>query len=129
MSSSIQRASPFVCDAFVGGRLRYSNCAGASGPFPEINFLLTLAITGGTIVANGFVEAIGEEGWNQEALTGADVDYLRRTNFMYPAEAVNSIWPGMSFLLGEDHTATDVLKSNGETYYSKMAHMLMLVLC
>lgn len=48
-------------------------------------------------------------------------------NFMYPAEAVNSVWPGMSFLLGEDHTATDVLKSNGETYYSKMADFFFQV--
>jgi len=48
-------------------------------------------------------------------------------NFMYPAEAVNSVWPGMSFLLGEDHTAADVLKSNGETYYSKMADFFFQV--
>ncbi|RLA21637.1 MAG: ammonium transporter [Gammaproteobacteria bacterium] len=48
-------------------------------------------------------------------------------NFMYPAEAVNSIWPGMSFLLGEDHTAADVLKSNGDTYYSTMADFFFQV--
>lgn len=48
-------------------------------------------------------------------------------NFMYPAEAVNSIWPGIGFLLGEDHTAADVLKSNGDTYYSKMADFFFQV--
>ncbi len=48
-------------------------------------------------------------------------------NFMYPAEAVNSVWPGMSFLLGEDNAAADVLKSNGETYYSTMADFFFQV--
>jgi len=48
-------------------------------------------------------------------------------NIMYPAEAVNSIWPGISFLLGEDNTATDVLASNGETYYSVMADFFFQV--
>ena len=48
-------------------------------------------------------------------------------NIMYPAEAVNSVWPGMSFLLGEDHTAADVLASNGETYYSSMADFFFQV--
>jgi Amt family ammonium transporter len=36
-------------------------------------------------------------------------------NIMYPAEAVNSVWPGISFLLGEDHTVEAVLGSKGET--------------
>ncbi len=48
-------------------------------------------------------------------------------NIMYPAEAVNSFWPGIGFLLGEDHTAADVLKSNGETYYSSMADFFFQV--
>ncbi len=48
-------------------------------------------------------------------------------NIMYPAEAVNSVWPGISFLLGEEHTATDVLASNGETYYSAMADFFFQV--
>lgn len=48
-------------------------------------------------------------------------------NIMYPAEAVNSVWPGIGFLLGEDHTATDVLASNGETYYSAMADFFFQV--
>ncbi|MCF7970259.1 MAG: ammonium transporter [Methylococcaceae bacterium] len=48
-------------------------------------------------------------------------------NIMYPAEAVNSVWPGIGFLLGEDHAATDVLASNGETYYSAMADFFFQV--
>jgi Amt family ammonium transporter len=48
-------------------------------------------------------------------------------NIMYPVEAVNSIWPGIGFLLGEDHTATDVLAGNGETYYSVMADFFFQV--
>ncbi len=48
-------------------------------------------------------------------------------NMMYPAEAVNSIWPGISFLLGEDNTTVDVLASKGETYYSTMADFFFQV--
>lgn len=48
-------------------------------------------------------------------------------NIMYPAEAVNSIWPGVGFLLGEDHTAEAVLGSKGETYYSKMSDFFFQV--
>ncbi|NOQ65327.1 MAG: ammonium transporter [Methyloprofundus sp.] len=48
-------------------------------------------------------------------------------NFMYPVEAVNSVWPGMGFLLGEEHTASAVLNSKGETYYSKMADFFFQV--
>ncbi|MDT8424717.1 MAG: ammonium transporter [Methyloprofundus sp.] len=48
-------------------------------------------------------------------------------NIMYPTEAVNSVWPGVGFLLGEDHAATDVLASHGETYYSKMADFFFQV--
>ncbi|HIG64925.1 MAG TPA: ammonium transporter [Methyloprofundus sp.] len=48
-------------------------------------------------------------------------------NLMYPADAVNSVWPGISFLLGEDHSAADVLASNGETYYSSMADFFFQV--
>lgn len=47
-------------------------------------------------------------------------------NLMYPAEAVNSVWPGISFLLGADHTATDVLAGNGETH-SKMSDFFFQV--
>ncbi|MBE0469260.1 MAG: ammonium transporter [Methyloprofundus sp.] len=48
-------------------------------------------------------------------------------NIMYPTEAVNSVWPGVGFLLGEDHAANDVLASHGETYYSKMADFFFQV--
>jgi len=48
-------------------------------------------------------------------------------NIMYPSDAVNSVWPGMSFLLGEDHTAAEVLASKGETYYSVMADFFFQV--
>lgn len=48
-------------------------------------------------------------------------------NIMYPAEAVNSVWPGVSFLLGGDHAAADVLASNGDTYYSGMSDFFFQV--
>jgi len=48
-------------------------------------------------------------------------------NIMYPAEAVNSVWPGIGFLLGEDNTTEAVLSSNGETYYSKMSDFFFQV--
>lgn len=48
-------------------------------------------------------------------------------NLMYPAEAVNSIWPGISFLIEGDHSVADVLASNGDTYYSKMADFFFQV--
>jgi len=48
-------------------------------------------------------------------------------NIMYPAEAVNSVWPGISFLLGEDHTAEAVLASKGETYYSSLSDFFFQV--
>ncbi len=48
-------------------------------------------------------------------------------NIMYPAEAVNSVWPGLSFLLGEDHTAEAALASKGETYYSSMSDFFFQV--
>jgi len=48
-------------------------------------------------------------------------------NIMYPADAVNSVWPGISFLLGEDHTAEAVLASKGETYYSKLSDFFFQV--
>lgn len=46
---------------------------------------------------------------------------------MYPAEAVNSIWPGISFLIEGDHSVADVLASKGDTYYSKMADFFFQV--
>jgi Amt family ammonium transporter len=46
---------------------------------------------------------------------------------MYPGDAVNSIWPGVSFLIGGDHSLDDVLASKGETYYSGMADFFFQV--
>ncbi len=49
-------------------------------------------------------------------------------NIMYPGDAaVNSIWPGISFLLGADNTATEVAKSNGDIVYSNMADFFFQV--
>ena len=46
---------------------------------------------------------------------------------MYPGEPVNSVWPGIGFLIGEDHTLEEVLKSEGEVYYSVMADFFFQV--
>jgi len=46
---------------------------------------------------------------------------------MYPSAAVNSVWPGFSFLIGSEHTLEEVLASNGETYYSGMADFFFQV--
>ena len=48
-------------------------------------------------------------------------------SIMYPAEAVNSVWPGVGFLIGADHTVEEVMSSNGETYYSKLADFFFQV--
>jgi Amt family ammonium transporter len=49
-------------------------------------------------------------------------------NIMYPGDAaVNSIWPGISFLLGEDNSVDAVLGSKGETYYSNMSDFFFQV--
>ncbi len=55
-------------------------------------------------------------------------------NIMYPDEAVNSVWPGIDFLLGgTDHTAADVIAANTDTdpdnnkVYSKMADFFFQV--
>ena len=49
-------------------------------------------------------------------------------NIMYPGDAaVNSIWPGISFLLGEDNTVETVLASKGETYYSSLSDFFFQV--
>lgn len=47
-------------------------------------------------------------------------------NIMY-GDAVNSFIPGLSFLLGSDHGVDAVLKSGGETYYSKMSDFFFQV--
>ncbi|MCK5871771.1 MAG: ammonium transporter [Methylococcales bacterium] len=55
-------------------------------------------------------------------------------NIMYPGDsAVNSIWPGISFLLGADNTAAEVIAANGDTnpdnniVYSNMADFFFQV--
>lgn len=48
-------------------------------------------------------------------------------NLMYPGEAVNSVWPGISFLLGDDNSLESVLASKGETYYSAMSDFFFQV--
>lgn len=48
-------------------------------------------------------------------------------NIMYPGDAVNSWWPGISFLLGADNTVDAVLASGGETYYSGMSDFFFQV--
>ncbi len=48
-------------------------------------------------------------------------------NIMYPGEAVNSVWPGVGFLIEGDHSLEDVLSSKGETYYSSMADFFFQV--
>lgn len=47
-------------------------------------------------------------------------------NIMY-GDAVNSFIPGLSFLLGPDNGVDEVLKSGGETYYSKMSDFFFQV--
>ncbi len=55
-------------------------------------------------------------------------------NIMYPGDsAVNSIWPGISFLLGADNTAAEVIAANGDAdpdnniVYSNMADFFFQV--
>lgn len=48
-------------------------------------------------------------------------------NLMYPSEAVNAYWPGVSFLLGADNVAADVIASEGDTYYSGMSDFFFQV--
>ncbi len=47
-------------------------------------------------------------------------------NIMY-GDGISSIIPGLSFWLGGDNSAADVLKSGGETYYSSMADFFFQV--
>ncbi len=48
-------------------------------------------------------------------------------NIMYPGDAVSSVWPGISFLLGGDNTVEEVLASNGDIYYSNMSDFFFQV--
>ena len=47
-------------------------------------------------------------------------------NIMY-GDGVNGLLPGISFLLGAENTADEVLKSGGETYYSNMSDFFFQV--
>jgi Amt family ammonium transporter len=47
-------------------------------------------------------------------------------NIMY-GDSLNSFIPGLSFLLGADHTAEEVLSSGGEVYYSSLADFFFQV--
>lgn len=48
-------------------------------------------------------------------------------NIMYPGEGVSAFWPGVSFLLGGDNTAEEVLASNGDIYYSNLSDFFFQV--
>jgi Amt family ammonium transporter len=49
-------------------------------------------------------------------------------NLMYPGEAVNAWWPGISFLLGEDNTVEAVLAGGDDApYYSAMSDFFFQV--
>ncbi len=49
-------------------------------------------------------------------------------NIMYPAEAVNAYWPGISFLLGADNTVEAVLAGGDDApYYSTMSDFFFQV--
>ncbi|MGR9053807.1 MAG: ammonium transporter [Gammaproteobacteria bacterium] len=49
-------------------------------------------------------------------------------SIMYPGDAaVSKFWPGIGYLIGADHTVEEVMKSNGETYYSKLADFFFQV--
>jgi len=47
-------------------------------------------------------------------------------NIMY-GDSINSFIPGLSFLLGADHTVDEVLSSGGEVYYSSLADFFFQV--
>ncbi len=47
---------------------------------------------------------------------------------MYPGDgAVNAVWPGIGFLIDDDHSLESVLSSNGETYYSGLSDFFFQV--
>jgi len=49
-------------------------------------------------------------------------------NIMYPGEAVSSVWPGISFLLGADHEVAAVLAGGDDApYYSGMSDFFFQV--
>lgn len=49
-------------------------------------------------------------------------------DIMYPESPVNSVWPGIGFLLGNsDHSVDEVMGSDGGTYYARMADFFFQV--
>ena len=48
-------------------------------------------------------------------------------NIMYPGDAVSSWFPGISFFLGADNTAEDVIASGGDIYYSGLSDFFFQV--
>jgi len=49
-------------------------------------------------------------------------------NLMYPAEGINSLWPGIDWLLSAaDHSTEAVLASDGEIYYSSLSDFMFQV--
>ena len=49
-------------------------------------------------------------------------------NLMYPAEGINSIWPGVDWLLSAvDNSAEAVIASDGDVYYSGLADFMFQV--
>ena len=48
-------------------------------------------------------------------------------NIMYPDDGVNAFWPGISFFLGTDNAAADVVASGGDTYYSNLSDFFFQV--
>ncbi len=46
---------------------------------------------------------------------------------MYPADPVSAYWPGISWMLGDEHEAAAVLASDGETYYSSRSDFFFQV--
>ncbi|MDZ7735657.1 MAG: ammonium transporter [Gammaproteobacteria bacterium] len=48
-------------------------------------------------------------------------------NVMYPGEAANSFWSGISFFLGGDNTVEEVLASDGDIYYSNLSDFMFQV--
>jgi Amt family ammonium transporter len=48
-------------------------------------------------------------------------------NIMYPAEAVNSIWPGIRFLIGEENTAEAVWANSKGKMHSKLSDFFFQV--
>lgn len=48
-------------------------------------------------------------------------------NIMYPGDGVSAFWPGISFFLGGDNVAEDVIASGGDTYYSNLSDFFFQV--